>query len=100
ADLFAALPAALTAARERAPAIAAQLQDVQVDRITSRQALAAIPVLRKSELLRRQQAQRRQVAEQQAATGTGAGNVVQRVFGGFSSIGWGEAARVFASPGP
>src|SRR5690606_4999104 len=29
-----------------------------------------------------------------------AGNVVQRVFGGFSTIGWGDAARVFASPGP
>jgi phenylacetate-CoA ligase len=25
---------------------------------------------------------------------------VSRIFGGFSAIGWGEAARVFASPGP
>ncbi|AHG62808.1 phenylacetate--CoA ligase family protein [Advenella mimigardefordensis] len=100
ADLFAALPAALTAARERAPAIASQLQDVQVDRITSRQALAGIPVLRKSELLQRQQAQRRQAIEQRAQAGTAAGKVVERVFGGFSTIGWGDAARVFASPGP
>src|SRR5690606_13757179 len=102
ADLFAALPAALLAARERAPAIATQLRDVQVDRITSRQALAAIPVLRKSELLKRQQAQRRQALGQHAVKGAGAaaGNVVQRVFGGFSTIGWGDAARVFASPGP
>lgn len=100
ADLFAALPAALAAARERAPAIASQLQDVQVDRITSRQALAGIPVLRKSELLQRQQAQRRQAIEQRAQAGTAAGKVVERVFGGFSTIGWGDAARVFASPGP
>ena len=100
ADLFAALPAALATARERAPAIAAQLQDVQVDRITSRQALAAIPVLRKSELLKRQQEQRKQAGEKAAHAGPGAATVVQRVFGGFSTIGWGDAARVFASPGP
>lgn len=100
AELFAALPAALAAARERAPAIATQLQDVQVDRITSRQALAAIPVLRKSELLKRQHAQRTQVGENHVQAGAGAGTVVQRVFGGFSTIGWGDAARVFASPGP
>ena len=100
ADLFAALPAALAAARERAPAIATQLQDVQVDRITSRQALAAIPVLRKSELLKRQQEQRKQAGEKPVHAGPGAATVVQRVFGGFSTIGWGDAARVFASPGP
>ncbi len=100
ADLFAALPAALAAARERAPAIATQLQNVQVDRITSRQALAAIPVLRKSELLKRQHAQRTPAGENHVQAGAGAGTVVQRVFGGFSTVGWGDAARVFASPGP
>ena len=93
-DLFAALPAALAAARDRAPAIAAQLQGMPVEQIRSRQALAEIPVLRKSELLKRQQAQRNQAGDSDER------NVVERVFGGFSSIGWGQAARVFASPGP
>ncbi len=101
ADLFAALPRALAMAGERAPAIASQLQDLSPDGITSRDALAAIPVLRKSELLRQQLAQRRQTADQSndKAVNTSE-SVVQRVFGGFSTIGWGEAARVFASPGP
>ncbi len=101
ADLFAALPRALAMARERAPAIAAQLQDLSPDDMTSRDALAAIPVLRKSELLRQQLAQRRQTADQSNDKAVNASeSVVQRVFGGFSTIGWGEAARVFASPGP
>ncbi len=101
ADLFAALPRALAMARERAPAIAAQLQDLSPDGITSRDALAAIPVLRKSELLRQQLAQRRQTADQHNDKAVSASEtVVQRVFGGFSTIGWGEAARVFSSPGP
>lgn len=101
ADLFAALPQALAAARERAPAIAAQLQDVQPERLTSREALAGIPVLRKSELLKRQQAQRTQAANRGDGDAVhGTEPVVQRVFGGFSTIGWGQAARVFASPGP
>ncbi len=101
ADLFAALPRALAMARERAPAIAAQLQDLSPDAITSRDALAAIPVLRKSELLRQQLAQRRQTADQHNDKAVSASEtVVQRVFGGFSTIGWGEAARVFSSPGP
>lgn len=101
ADLFAALPRALAMARERAPAIAAQLQDLSPDGITSRDALAAIPVLRKSELLRQQLAQRRLTADQHNDKAVSASEtVVQRVFGGFSTIGWGEAARVFSSPGP
>ncbi len=101
ADLFAALPRALAAARERAPAVAAQLHGVSPESVISRQALAGIPVLRKSELLKRQLAQRTQAVEQgnaDAALTTDA--VVQRIFGGFSTIGWGQAARVFASPGP
>lgn len=107
ADLFGQLPSALAAARTRAPAIADQLQGVEVEQITSRQALAAIPVLRKSELLRRQLAQRERQNgtaahhADPASRGTTAWDpVVERVFGGFSSIGWGKAARVFASPGP
>lgn len=101
ADLFAALPRALAAAQERAPAVAAQLHGVSPESVISRQALAGIPVLRKSELLKRQLAQRTQAVEQgnaDAALTTDA--VVQRIFGGFSTIGWGQAARVFASPGP
>ncbi|PJX25531.1 AMP-dependent synthetase [Advenella sp. S44] len=94
ADLFAALPAALAAAQDRAPAIAAQLEGMQVEQIRSRQALAKVPVLRKSELLKRQQAQRAR------AGNVAKRNVVEHVFGGFSAIGWGQAARVFASPGP
>lgn len=125
ADLFTALPAALAAAREGAPAIASQLQGVDINQVTSREALARIPVLRKSELLKRQLRQRTQAGhggDNHARKKTPGGNdppdadgrvletddaakesrhdVVQRVFGGFSTIGWGQSARVFASPGP
>ena len=58
--------------------------------MTSRAALAALPVLRKSDLL----------ARQNAADAPDA-------FGGFATVGWGasrpqaqRAVRVFASPGP
>lgn len=91
--LFARLPEALSRARQRAPAIAQQLQGVETADIVDRAALAHIPVIRKSELLQTQLAQR-------AAADAEGMSVQQRVFGGFSAIGWGEAARVFASPGP
>ena len=55
-----------------------------------RAALARLPVLRKHELLERQQHSRDDAAAP-------AGPV--KAFGG-SAIGWGEALRVFASPGP
>src|SRR5690606_15458998 len=48
---------------------------------------------RKSELLQAQLAAREGRAEEGMTA-------VSRIFGGFSAIGWGEAARVFASPGP
>lgn len=92
-ELFARLPEALQRARERAPAIAQQLQGVEPGDITDRESLARIPVIRKSELLQAQLAQR-------SGSGGAGLTVQQRVFGGFSAIGWGEAARVFASPGP
>ena len=92
--LFARLPAVAAAARDRAPAIARQLQGVDPAGLTSRGALARIPVLRKSELLQIQHAAR---IARPAAQGD-AERV--RVFGGVSAIGWGEARRVFASPGP
>lgn len=89
-EFFVRLGKALTSAAQRAPAIAQQLQGIDVAALTSRQALAQVPVIRKSQLLEQQTQARQQ----------GQGPVVQRVFGGFSAIGWGDAARVFASPGP
>jgi len=92
--LFARLPAVLAAARERAPAIARQLQGVDPASLDSRRALARVPVLRKNELLQIQHAAR---IAQPAARGEAER---ERVFGGVSTIGWGAARRVFASPGP
>jgi phenylacetate-CoA ligase len=92
-DLLARLPAALKRAAERAPAIAQQLQGVDPGAIHQRSDLELIPVIRKSELLQAQLAMRQGEAGSQLST-------VSRIFGGFSAIGWGEAARVFASPGP
>jgi phenylacetate-CoA ligase len=90
AALMAALPQAIAHAMARAPALAAQLAGVDPRGIASRQALATLPVLRKSELLQRQQACR------EAALADGAA----RAMGGYSAVGWGQALRVFASPGP
>ena len=82
-ELFARLPEALQQARERAPAIAHQLQGIDPTEIVDRAALARIPVVRKSELLQAQLAKR--------ADGNGL-STQERVFGGFSAIGWGDAA--------
>ena len=90
-DLMAALPGAIARAIARAPAIAEQLRGIDPATITSREALARLPVLRKHELLERQQNSR-----DDAAVPAGP----RKAFGGFSAIGWGEAMRVFASPGP
>ncbi|WP_276808602.1 phenylacetate--CoA ligase family protein [Castellaniella defragrans] len=92
--LFERLPAALEQARAGAPAIARQLQGIDPAVLDSRKALTRVPVLRKSELLQAQHAARISPA------GTTAEADRQRVFGGFSTIDWGEARRVFASPGP
>lgn len=84
AALLAALPTQVAHACNMAPAFAAILAGVNPASITSRAALARLPVTRKYELLERQQAQR-----------------TESVFGGFSAIGFGAAMpRVFASPGP
>jgi phenylacetate-CoA ligase len=53
---------------------------VEAARITSREALAALPVTRKSELMERQEQ--------------------QRPFGGLTTLAIGALARVFQSPGP
>ena len=84
AALLAALPAQIVHARTASKAFADILAGVDPARITSRAALACLPVTRKHELLERQQAQR-----------------AQNVFGGFSTLGFGAAMpRVFSSPGP
>ncbi len=86
AALLAALPKQVAHAKQSSAAFASLLADVNPAEITSRAALAKLPVIRKSELQERQQAAR-------AAGGN--------VFGGFSAIGFGAAMpRVFASPGP
>lgn len=87
------LPVILQRARDHAPAIADQLDGIDPRDITSREALRRIPVRRKNELLSIQRALRE---DREPANGA----ELTRVFGGFSAIGWGEARRVFASPGP
>ena len=89
ADLMARLPAQVTRAQGFAPAYAERLAGIDGAGVTSRSALAALPVTRKHELLERQKAQR-----------------AQDPFGGFATIGWRGrhttrgARRVFQSPGP
>lgn len=91
-DLMAAMPAALARAMASASAIGRQLHGVDPWAVKSREALARLPVLRKHQLLEAQK-------ESRESLPTTAG-AMQRVFGGFSSVGWGQALRVFASPGP
>ncbi len=81
---FAALPAQLAYAKAHTAAYARLLHDIDPASVTSRAALARLPVVRKSELVELQKA--------------------DRPFGGFSASGWGKARQrarlVFASPGP
>ena len=89
AALLAALPQQIAHALQASPAFASILAGVDASRITSRAALATLPVTRKYELLQRQQEAR--------AAGTGG---AQSALGGFSTIGYGSAMpRIFASPG-
>jgi phenylacetate-CoA ligase len=84
AALLTALPDQVAHARKHSAAYAAILADVDPASITSRAALARLPVTRKHELQERQQAGR-----------------ANDVFGGFATIGFGAAMpRVFSSPGP
>jgi phenylacetate-CoA ligase len=86
AALLAALPAQVAHAQKNAPAFAGILRDVNAADITSRAALAKLPVIRKYELLEKQKASR-------AAGGN--------LFGGFSAVSYGsKMPRVFSSPGP
>ena len=89
AALMAALPAQVAQAQRASPAMAELLDGVDAAAVTSRAALARLPVLRKHELLERQKARR-----------------AADPFGGYSAIGWRGVAggrgarRVFQSPGP
>jgi phenylacetate-CoA ligase len=89
AALMAALSRQIAHAKVHAPAFSSSLANVDAAGVTSRSALAKLPVVRKHELLQRQ-----------------ADATAPDVFGGFSAIGWGDkpaqrrALRVFASPGP
>lgn len=88
--LMAALAAQVRAAQATA-AFADSLADIDANAVTTRAALARLPVVRKHELLERQQASR-------AAGGD--------PLGGFSAVGWRRlgsaraATRVYQSPGP
>ena len=86
AALLAALPMQVAHAKLAAPAFAEILKDVNPAEVTSRAALAKLPVIRKHELLELQLSSRQK-----------GGNV----FGGFSAAEFGtHMPRVFASPGP
>ena len=92
AALFAALPAHLGAAVRAAPALADRLAGHDLASVTTRAALARLPVLRKSELLEQQRSARRAGGD---------------ALGGHAAVGWGSArppaeraGKVFASPGP
>ena len=95
ARLMAALPAQIAQAQRHADAFAQTLASVDAASITSRAALATLPVIRKHELLERQQAARQAGGDP---------------FGGFATIGWRaidsqfgtlrRAQRVYQSPGP
>ncbi len=87
AALMAALPEQIAHAKTRAPAFTGILKGVDAQAITSRAALARLPVTRKHELLERQQAER-------GPGGSG------DAFGGFSALRYGaHMPHVFASPG-
>ena len=66
-------------AKQHSPAMARALHDVEPAEITSRAALAKVPVLRKSDLVDLQKR--------------------ERPFGGLAARSWGRVPRVFASPG-
>ena len=86
AALMAALPRQIAHAQVHSAALGEILAGVDAAAVTSRAALARLPVTRKSELLARQQASR--------AAGRDA-------FGGFAAVRYGTAMlRLYASPGP
>ena len=79
-QLLAALSQQISHAKAKAPAYATLLREVDPRAVTSRAALAALPVVRKSELMDRQAA--------------------EPPFGGLTAVAPGQLARLFMSPGP
>jgi phenylacetate-CoA ligase len=79
-ELFAQLPAQLAHAKANAPFYREAFASIDVSRITSRAALATLPVTRKSQLV-----------ELQARL---------KPFGGLNATAPSRLARIFASPGP
>jgi phenylacetate-CoA ligase len=80
AALMETLPRQIAHAKERAPYFAKLLADIEPAAVTSREALAALPVTRKSRL-----------------------SELQRLappFGGLAATAAGDLARIFMSPGP
>jgi phenylacetate-coenzyme A ligase PaaK-like adenylate-forming protein len=80
AELMAALPALVAAAKERCPAYRSLLAEIHPERVTDRQALAELPLTRKSALI---ELQRRNPP-----------------LGGFAAAPISALRRVFVSPGP
>jgi phenylacetate-CoA ligase len=80
AALMAALPAQIAHAKAKAPGFTRILKNVDPAAVTSREALAQVPVTRKSDLLELQKA--------------------EPPLGGLAAIAPGAAARLFTSPGP
>ena len=91
ARLMAALPVQVAHAQANTGVFAQGLADIDAASVASRAALAHLPVIRKHELLERQQAARQAGGDP---------------FGGFATIGWRalgslrRAQRVYQSPGP
>jgi phenylacetate-CoA ligase len=84
AQLLAALPRQIAHAQQATGAFAQILRDVDAGAITSREALATLPVTRKPDLLERQRASR-----------------PEDPFGGFAALRRGPGMpRIFSSPGP
>lgn len=80
AALLAALPSVVAAAKAASPAYRELFAEIRPERVTSRQALAELPLTRKSALI---ELQRRDPP-----------------FGGFAAVPVSALRRVFASPGP
>jgi len=78
-EQFAQLAQQVAYAKAHASAFARALADVDPTAVTSHEALAQLPVVRKSELAQLQRG--------------------ERPFGGLAATRWGSARRVFASPG-
>lgn len=74
------LPQQIVHAKTNAAYFAESLKGVVAEAITSRDALASLPVVRKHDLIKLQNQ--------------------QRPFGGMAASGWGKLGRVFSSPGP